>query len=568
MPTARWRRAAHLLVLAWLAVLSPAAPTEAAPAAQSIDLDNIVVRITSPREGERLQGALAVSGYAADRRSTEGSGLNERDIQVYLDDSSDERNRLAFAAGGQASPAAATSLGMQFGHAGFLWVWDACTFPPGPHQLLVWVSSLVEPGARSFASVDVEIAPCDPGSVLYQDGLGPQFQGERLALAQPDRGAYIAAMADFAAGIDARCPPADPNCTFLFTTRAQIGRTAELTGAGYLFFVDPSAGTYRFAYATTDAPEAAVDLIPTTPTPALRRGTEPNRLAVVAHEGWLRLFVNGQQVGEARDDRHRWGWVLWNSYSRGVANTEPFFANLTITAPGPLQSLGAAVGTMTAAPAAPPPVAAPPAAPPTGGAPAPPNPAPPAAPPAAPGPAAAPARVLFRDDFSDPNTGWPTDPARGLGYQNGEYVLTGSLSGSPSAHRFRDFLAEVDARLSGAGPDEHLFLNFRRQDNGDLYHYDVDPNARTFRLIIIRPEDSRNRLTTLVGWTPSPAINAGTAGNRIGVRAVGPQIVLLINGQEVGRVRDETFQEGRLALGVESRQAEARFDNLLVTSVD
>ena len=80
--------------------------------------------------------------------------------------------------------------------------------------------------------------------------------------------------------------------------------------------------------------------------------------------------------------------------------------------------------------------------------------------------------------------------------------------------------------------------------------------------------DSRNRLTTLIDWTPSPAINAGTAANRIGVRAVGPQIVLLINGQEVGRVRDETFQEGRLGLGVESRQAEAHFDNLVVTSVD
>ena len=36
---------------------------------------------------------------------------------------------------------------------------------PGPHQLVVWVSSVVAPGApRNFARVDVVVDPCRPGA--------------------------------------------------------------------------------------------------------------------------------------------------------------------------------------------------------------------------------------------------------------------------------------------------------------------------------------------------------------------------------------------------------------------
>jgi len=55
------------------------------------------------------------------------------------------------------------------------------------------------------------------------------------------------------------------------------------------------------------------------------------------------------------------------------------------------------------------------------------------------------------------------------------------------------------------------------------------------------------------------------------VRARGPEIVLFVNGQEVGRVRDDTLQEGTLAFGVGSLSdggAEGYFSNLVVTSVE
>src|SRR5438105_2778541 len=46
---------------------------------------NIVVQFTSPAAGARLSGAAAVEGFAGDRRSASGSGLNEKDVQLYLD---------------------------------------------------------------------------------------------------------------------------------------------------------------------------------------------------------------------------------------------------------------------------------------------------------------------------------------------------------------------------------------------------------------------------------------------------------------------------------------------------
>jgi len=76
--------------------------------------------------------------------------------------------------------------------------------------------------------------------------------------------------------------------------------------------------------------------------------------------------------------------------------------------------------------------------------------------------------------------------------------------------------------------------------------------------------------TDLIGWTSAPVIEPTSAANRLTIRARGADIVLLINGTEVGRVHDDTYQEGRLALGLNNargEQAEARFANLVITRV-
>jgi hypothetical protein len=148
--------AAALAVATCLASAPVAA--DARPVAQ-LD-DDVVVQITAPPAGARLQGPVVVAGYAADRRSPSGSGINERDVQIWLHTAAGPQGLLGYAGGGRDSPAVSAILGAPFGRAGFERVWDACGVAPGPYELVVWVSSLTTPGARNLARIDVEVLPC------------------------------------------------------------------------------------------------------------------------------------------------------------------------------------------------------------------------------------------------------------------------------------------------------------------------------------------------------------------------------------------------------------------------
>ena len=192
------------------------------------------------------------------------------------------------------------------------------------------------------------------------------------------------------------------------------------------------------------------------------------------------------------------------------------------------------------------------------------------------GAAVAPDRVLYADDFANPNSGWPRQASdartRRVGYAEGEYYVARlpGTGGSPyvmRAERYYDFLVELDARLIEPTTDAYLFLDFRWQPSGERYTFALAPDDGAFTL----RRHTEQEGTTVIGWTPIEAINAGTAWNRLGVRAQGPEIVLLVNGKEVGRTRDDALREGSLGFGVghfADRAAEARFTNLVVTSLD
>jgi hypothetical protein len=416
----------------------------------------------------------------------------------------------------------------------------------------------VTPGARNFASVDVYVEPCPQGTLIYQDDFGSRPGGVyAMTLDEPGGRGFSPdpIFADFAAGIDARCTRADVDCRYGIDFRELPGPGETRTNAYYRYIVDPTDGTFTLDYLPAGAGDMRhQELVPWTPSSAIRRGTATNRVAVIAQGGWIRLFANGVQVAEARDEQRPWGQIGWTSYTqmsgRGV---EVQFDNFQVTTPGPAETLVPLFPTDGTLGAAGPP------------------PGPSGPPPAPAGPA-----VLFQDNFSNPNSGWPqqaSDPTtRRVGYGSGDYFvvkLPGS-GGAPfvtRAERFRDFQMEVDARLVPPTTDAYLYLDFRRQPNDDHYTFVVDPNDSTFLLRRnVGPSGSN-----LIGWTEHRAIRQAGAPNRIGVRVEGPSIVLLVNGQEVGRAQDGALQEGTIAFGVGSLSdgpAEGRFSNLVVTSVN
>jgi hypothetical protein len=133
--------------------------------------------------------------------------------------------------------------------------------------------------------------------------------------------------------------------------------------------------------------------------------------------------------------------------------------------------------------------------------------------------------------------------------------------------RFGDFLLEVDARLVEPTADAYVFVDFRRQESGEHYSFVVAPDEGAF---ILRRNTDREGATVL-DWTRAAAIQRGTAPNRLGVRAQGDEITLLVNGEEVGRARADDPREGAIGFGAGSLDdgpAEARFANLVVTSVE
>jgi tetratricopeptide (TPR) repeat protein len=200
---------------------------------------------------------------------------------------------------------------------------------------------------------------------------------------------------------------------------------------------------------------------------------------------------------------------------------------------------------------------------------------------AAPPPSAAtvPGRVLYQDDFTDASSGWPRQAAdpegASRGYENGEYYLIrvrdrpGWLYLSRTREGFTDFQVEIDARVASATEGAYVFLGFRRQPNGDHYALIVDPDDGTYRLL---RHSVGSPSATIIGRTRSTAIQPGAATNRLGVRAQGADLIMLINGLEVGRARDEQWRQGSLVLGVgqrgETTSTEGRFANLVLSSLD
>ncbi|HLI26244.1 MAG TPA: hypothetical protein VKZ60_04190 [Chloroflexota bacterium] len=508
-------------------------PTAAAAGPPAQLDDAVVVMLTSPQPGAHLQGRVVIAGYAFDRRSPAGSGLNENDIQVHLDDQDAPSQLLGIALGGQRS-AEAAAYGDQYGQTGFALGWQTCTFAPGPHRLTVWVSSLVAPGARNMASVEVYLDSCAEGLVAYRDDFDDRPDAVDTVRATASAAAVSTrppnlVFGDFAAGIDARCAADTPDCTPVLAFRS----TETLQSfAGLTFAASPSRGTFALGLKSGAAQPMEL-LIPPTPTTALRASGEWNRLAVIAQGDWLRLYLNGEQVAELHEPRVLWGKLGW-----GVAGGAAEFAHLIVETPGPPYALTALSG--------------PPAAPPLGAE---------ALRTATQGP------VLFRDDFTDPGSGWQVVLGEG-GYTNGTYRLvapgSGGAAGAVLPQRYGDFYAEVTAGLPTASPGASLIFGFRMAPEATAgYTLIVLPAQRLFGVSRV----SGGQATVLYDAAYSAAIAPG-APNRLGIWARGADLVVVLNGQPVAQLRDETFAEGALALGVgagaSAAPVEARFTDLVV----
>lgn len=131
------------------------------------------------------------------------------------------------------------------------------------------------------------------------------------------------------------------------------------------------------------------------------------------------------------------------------------------------------------------------------------------------------------------------------------------------AGQLADFLFVIDTRLV-AGTHPRFTLYFRaRGDDRSGYHLVVDPRGGTVSLLAVSGATVRP-----LKEVATPALNTTGRVNRLVIRAVGPEVKVNVNGQDIVLFPDTSFADGQLGLLVEGWQdaTEMRFDNLLLVS--
>lgn len=176
----------------------------------------------------------------------------------------------------------------------------------------------------------------------------------------------------------------------------------------------------------------------------------------------------------------------------------------------------------------------------------------------------------FRDDFSDPSSGFveDQDPDGGLEYADGEYLITILTPGiewiGPHQHvAERDLLVQVDARRVDGPVESEIGIVCRWQDSQNYIAAALRGDGMVSIWRRSAGVDER-----LLEWMPLPAgqISPGPM-NTLTLSCDGPEVVFSVDGVPVATAPDPSPAEGSLALLaglLAPGEMAAAFDNLEV----
>ncbi len=180
-------------------------------------------------------------------------------------------------------------------------------------------------------------------------------------------------------------------------------------------------------------------------------------------------------------------------------------------------------------------------------------------------------QVLFQDDFSDANSGWPSasDADKTANYSaDGKYVIQAITTQQDVwAHpgqSFSDVSVEVDATKT-SGPDNNGFgVICRFKDNDNFYYFMVSSDGYQ---VIGKYQDGQNQYLSAEKMQPTDAITAGSATNHVRGDCQGSTLTLYANGQQLSSVTDTSFTSGDIGLIVgtfDDPNVGVSFDNFVV----
>jgi hypothetical protein len=179
-------------------------------------------------------------------------------------------------------------------------------------------------------------------------------------------------------------------------------------------------------------------------------------------------------------------------------------------------------------------------------------------------------RVLFRDDFSDPSSGWNqvTAPGGESIYLDGVYRIFVNQPNvdiwSKPGKSFQDVRVEVDAYKVGGERDNRFGIICRAVDDDSFYTFIVSSDG-FYGIGLI--DGQSYQLLGMDALQPSDAINLGSASNRIRADCVGDTLTLTVNGVQLAQVKDTRFPSGDVGLiagTYDTPGTDIRFDDFIV----
>ena len=158
-------------------------------------------------------------------------------------------------------------------------------------------------------------------------------------------------------------------------------------------------------------------------------------------------------------------------------------------------------------------------------------------------------RVFYRDDFGDPNSGWPDRVT--AKYSREGYRLSGENVVAVNGPLFRNFRATVAVTAEGGGG-----LVFRQSDAG-YYAVAVFPEVATVSRI------EAIKTTEIARWVLRTVVSGP---RKIEVRCEANDCTFYHQDSLIGGIRDGTFSEGRVGLYL-SGKGNALFNDLMVEEI-
>jgi hypothetical protein len=182
-------------------------------------------------------------------------------------------------------------------------------------------------------------------------------------------------------------------------------------------------------------------------------------------------------------------------------------------------------------------------------------------------PAAAP--MLYRDDFSNPASGWQPIPQGGgtAGYADGAYRITVSAANtdlwSVPGLALSDVRLEVDAIKVSSDRNNRFGLLCRVQNGVNFYVFLVSSDGYYGIARVLGPQYQLLGADSLL---PSDKIPQGTAYLRLRADCVKDRLALYVNGQLIHEARDDQLASGDVGLlaGAYNPGADIFFDNFTV----